>query len=383
MRAIIIGAGIAGLAAALRLRQIGWESLIIERAPQRRGGGYGVTFGGIGYDAAERMGILPALQAKAFVTKELVYHKANGQRDFSLTRETIAATMGSRSMNILRGDVEIVLYEAVCDTTEIRFGTTLTAVTQDDHSVHVTLSDGTTEHADLLIGADGLHSATRALAFGPEEDYRLSLEHMVAVYMLDKRPAAIEEGTTGTLSAGGRTVAVISVGDGRNVAFFGYRTTRGIDSPQDDPHTVLPAVYGDLGWVVPEVLAGMRTAESVYFDTISQMVLDRWSRGRVVLLGDAAWCVTLFAGYGSSLAVGGADLLGTALQDNPGDIHAALTAWEAGLRPEVDKKQKLGRRVKGVYAPANPFVLWLSQVPLRLAALPPVRRYMARRYIKG
>ncbi|MEV6151918.1 FAD-dependent monooxygenase [Nonomuraea sp. NPDC052129] len=138
-----------------------------------------------------------------------------------------------------------------------------------------------------------------------------------------------------------------------------------------------------MGWVVPEVLAGLRTAESVYFDTISQMVLDRWSRGRVVLLGDAAWCVTLFAGYGSSLAVGGADLLGTALDNNPGDLRAALTAWEARLRPEVDKKQKLGRRVKGVYAPANPFVLWLSQLPLRLASLPAVRRYMARRYIKG
>ncbi|MEV6860931.1 FAD-dependent oxidoreductase [Streptosporangium subroseum] len=383
MRVIIIGAGIAGLAAALRLRRLGWESLIIERAPQRRGGGYGVAFGGIGYDAAERMGILPALKEKSFVTKELVYHKANGKRSFSLTRETIAATMGSRSMNILRGDVESVLYEAVRDTAEIRFATTIEAVAHDERAVHVTLSDGSVEHADLLIGADGLHSATRALVFGPEEDYRLDLDHMVAVYMLDKRPAAIAEGTTGTLSAGGRTVAVISVGDGRNVAFFGYRTQRGAGSLADGPHTVLPQVYGDMGWVVPEVLAGLKTAESVYFDTISQMVVDTWSRGRVVLLGDAAWCVTLFAGYGSSLAVGGADLLGAALENNPGDIPAALAQWEARLRPEVNKKQKLGRRVKGVYAPANPFVLWLSQVPLRLASLPPVRRYMARRYIKG
>jgi 2-polyprenyl-6-methoxyphenol hydroxylase-like FAD-dependent oxidoreductase len=138
MRAVIIGAGIAGLAAALRLRQIGWESLIIERAPQRRSGGYGVAFGGIGYDAAERMGILPALEDKAFITKELVYHKANGQRSFSLTRETIAATMGNRSMNILRGDVETVLYEAVRDTTEIRFATTIDAVDQNERAVHVT-----------------------------------------------------------------------------------------------------------------------------------------------------------------------------------------------------------------------------------------------------
>jgi 2-polyprenyl-6-methoxyphenol hydroxylase-like FAD-dependent oxidoreductase len=383
MRAIIIGAGIAGLAAAVRLRQIGWQSLVVERAPQRRGGGYAVTFGGIGYDAAERMGILPALQARAFITNELVYHKPNGQRRFSLTRESIAAIIGSRSMNILRGDIETVLYEQVHDSTEIRFGTTVTNIDQDDDAVHATLSDGTVEHADLLIGADGLHSTTRALVFGPEENYRLDLDHMVAVYMLDKRPAAITEGTTGTLSAGGRTIAVISVGDGRNVAFFGYRSDRSPGDPADDPHTVLPRVYGDIGWMVPEILAGMRTAESIYFDTISQIVIDRWSHGRVVLLGDAAWCVTLFAGYGSALAVGGADLLGTTLHDNPDDLQTALTRWEAELRPEAERKQRLGRRVKSVYAPANPIALWLSQLPLRLAALPPVRRYMTRRFIKG
>ena len=383
MRAIIIGAGIAGLAAAVRLRQIGWQSLVVERAPKCRGGGYAVTFGGIGYDAAERMGILPALQARAFITNELVYHKPNGQRRFSLTRETIAAIIGSRSMNILRGDIETVLYEQVHDSTEIRFGTTVTNIDQDDDAVHATLSDGTVEHADMLIGADGLHSTTRALVFGPEENYRLDLDHMVAVYMLDKRPAAITEGTTGTLSAGGRTIAVISVGDGRNVAFFGYRTDRSPGDPADDPHTVLPRVYGDIGWVVPEILDGMRTAESIYFDTISQIVIDRWSHGRVVLLGDAAWCVTLFAGYGSALAVGGADLLGTTLHDNPDDLQTALTRWEAELRPEAERKQRLGRRVKSVYAPANPIALWLSQLPLRLAALPPVRRYMTRRFIKG
>ncbi|MEV1249395.1 FAD-dependent monooxygenase [Nonomuraea sp. NPDC049750] len=381
MRAIIIGAGIAGLAAALRLSQIGWDSLIIERAPTRRSGGYGVTFGGIGYDAAERMGILPALLQRAFITEELVYHKPGGERRFTLTRETIAATMGPRTMNILRGDLETVLYDNVRNSAEIRFGTTITAVDQDTRAVHATLSDGTVEHADLLIGADGLHSATRALVFGPEEDYLLDLEHRVAVYMLDQRPAAIAPGTTGTLSSRGRTVAVISAGDGRNVAFFGYRTARGARG--DDPATVLPQVYGDLGWVIPEVLAGMARTDSVYFDTISQVVAPQWSRGRVVLLGDAAWCVTLFAGYGSALAVGGADRLGAELERHGGDIGAALAAWETALRPEVDKKQKLGRRVKGVYAPANPLLLWLTQLPLRMAALPPVRRYMTRRFIKG
>ncbi|WP_433425591.1 FAD-dependent monooxygenase [Microtetraspora malaysiensis] len=381
MRAIIIGAGIAGLATALRLHQIGWDSLIVERAPQRRGGGYAVTFGGIGYDAAERLGIVDDLRAKAFDTTELVYHKSDGSRRFALDRATIAATTGPRSITILRGDLEAVLYEKVHEQTELRFGTTLTHVDQDDHAVRVTLSDGTVEEGDLLVGADGLHSATRALLFGPEENFLLDMEHKVAVFMLDRRPASIAPGATGTLSSNGRTAAIISIPDGRNVAFFGYRTDHA--RPGEDVGTELERIYGDLGWVIPEALAGLARADSVYFDTISQVVAPTWSKGRVVLLGDAAWCVTLFAGYGSSLAVGGADRLGTELAAHPGDIPAALAAWEAAIRPEAERKQKLGRRVKGVYAPANPLVLWLSLLPLRLASLPPVRRYMTRRFIKG
>lgn len=144
------------------------------------------------------------------------------------------------------------------------------------------------------------------------------------------------------------------------------------------PRATLPRVFGDLGWLVPDLLTRLRTAESVYYDTLSQVVLDRWSQGRVVLLGDAAWCVTLFAGYGSSLAVGGADLLGTALEQQP-DIATAPARWEAELRPETTRKQKLGRRVKGLYAPADPFRLWLRDLPLRTAALPPVSRLLKRR----
>ncbi|NBE93102.1 FAD-dependent oxidoreductase [Nonomuraea sp. KC401] len=377
MRAVIIGAGIAGLAAALRLRQAGWETLLVERAPERRRGGYAVTFGGIGYDGAERMGILPELKRRSFVTRELVYRKTKGERRFALSGQTITAAMGKKAFNILRGDIESALYEAVKDATTIRFGTTITAIEQDADAVHVTLSDGTVEHADLLIGADGLHSATRALVFGPEENYRLDMKHRVAVYMMEERPAELPVGTTGSISAGGRTFAVISVGDDRTAVFFGYRT----DPSQGKPSLEeVRAIYNDMGWLVPQALEGLETADSVYFDSISQMVVDRWSRGRVVLLGDAAWCVTLFAGYGSSLAVGGADLLGATLERHGGDVPAALAEWEAHLRPEAEKKQKLGRRVKGVYAPPNPLLLELTQLPLRLSSWGPIRRMVERKF---
>lgn len=383
-RAVVVGAGIAGLSAALRLDQAGWEVLVVERTPSRRPGGYAVTFAGVGYDAAERMGILPELAERHITPDRMDYMRPDGRTRFSVPGPTVRALEGERSLNLMRGDIEDVLYQAVtatgtADTVEIRFGTSITAVEQDPDGVDVMLDDGTTERADLLVGADGLHSATRRLVFGPEDDLRLDLNHMAGVFTLDTLPDGVEPGVTASLTDTGRTLAVVSLGADRAVAFFGYRTERPMGELADGPQVALPRAYADMDWVAPEVLEQLTRAESVYFDTISQMVVDRWSRGRVVLLGDAAWCVTLFAGYGSALAVAGADALGAALERRPDDLHAALREWEAEIRPEAERKQKLGRQVKGLYAPADPVRLWLRDLPLRLASWRPVSALLQRR----
>lgn len=385
-RAVVVGAGIAGLGTALRLHQAGWSVLVIERTPTRRSGGYAVTFAGAGYDAAERMGILPELAKRRIVPDRMDYIRPDGRNRFSVSGPTVRALMGDRSLNILRGDIEDVLYQALTaqasgpgsSAVEIRFDTTVVGVEQDPHGVTVTLEDGAVERADLLVGADGLHSATRRLVFGPEDDLRLDLNHMAGVLTLDTLPDGVEPGVTASLTDTGRTLAIVSLGADRAVAFFGYRTDRPMDELADGPQVALPRAYGDMGWVAPEVLERLTRAESVYFDTISQMVLDRWSQGRVVLLGDAAWCVTLFAGYGSSLAVAGADAL-AALERHPDDLPAALREWEAEIRPEAERKQKLGRQVKGLYAPTDRFSLWLRDLPLRLASWRPVSALLQRR----
>lgn len=383
-KAIIVGAGIAGLAAAVRLGQAGWTSLVVEKAPARREGGYAVTFSGIGYDAAERMGVLPQLIERQIVPDALHYIKPSGARHFTVPGDVVRAMIGERSLNLMRGDIENVLYQRVVDDAEIRFATSIEAVTQTGDGVHVTFSDGSAESADLLIGADGLHSTTRALAFGPESRYRVDLQHMVGVFTLDKLPEGVEAGATESLTATGRTLAIVDNGNGRATAFFGYRTDQADSELADGPQAALPRAYGDMGWAAPEVLQQLKTSKSVYFDTISQMVVDSWSKGRVVLLGDAAWCVTLFAGFGSSLAVAGADQLGTALEACPNDIETALARWETALRPEAEKKQKLGRRVKGLYAPKGRAGLWLRDLPLRTAALAPMRALLKRRLqLKG
>ncbi|WP_454855511.1 FAD-dependent monooxygenase [Promicromonospora soli] len=386
-RAVVVGAGIAGLGAALRLHQAGWDALVVERAPSRRSGGYAVAFAGPGYDAAERMGVLPELVERHITPDEMVYMRPDGRPRFSVPGPTVRALAGDRALNILRGDIEDVLFTALSErtagdapnTVEIRFGTTVVDVRQDADGVDVTLDDGTVERADLLVGADGLHSAVRRLVFGAEDDLRLDLNHMAGVFFLEELPDGVEPGVTASLTDTGRTLAIVSVGPDRAVAFFGYRTERPMEELAEGPQVALPRAYADMGWVAPAVLDQLTRAESVYFDTVSQMVMDGWSNGRVALLGDAAWCVTLFAGYGSSLAVAGADALGSALERHPDDLPTALREWEAEIRPEAERKQKLGRQVKGLYAPADPFRLWLRDLPLRFASYRPVSALLQRR----
>lgn len=378
-KALIVGAGIAGLAAALRLRRAGWTPVVVERSAALRSNGYAVTFSGVGYDAAERMGVLPELAERHTLPDEMGYIRPDGRRRFTVPGSTVRAMLGERALNVMRGDIEQVLHRAVADDVEIRFGTTVTSAGQDAGAVTVGLSDGTTEHPDLLIGADGLHSATRRLVFGSEAAYRRDLDHMVGVFTLTALPDGVTPGATETLTDTGRTLAITSTGDRRPTAFFAYRSASPAADLAVGAHEALPAVYGRMGWVAPQILAQLRGTEEVYFDAVSQVVMPQWHRGRVVLLGDAAWCVTLFAGFGSSLAVGGAELLGAALERHDDDVAAALTDWESELRPLVESKQRLGRRVKGLYAPADPGRLFLRDLPLRLASRGPVRSLLQHR----
>lgn len=376
-RAVIVGAGIAGLATALRLGQDGWRTVVVERAPARRSSGYMVNLLGGGYDAAERLGLLPALSAHDLGLFTTVLTRADGRPKFTVPAAIAEAAVGKRTLSVFRGDLESTLYEAVRNRAEIRSGTNVASIDQDTAQARVALSDGTIEHADLVVGADGLHSATRTALFG--SDFQVDLPYVVGAFPLAYPVAGVPESSGTTFIGPGRTAAIVNLGPGRSSAFFTYRCADPSADLRRGPVDALGAAFGDLGGGVSDAIRHLeKNPTDAYFDSVSQVVMPRWSTGRVVLLGDAAWCVTLFAGHGAALALAGADQLGAALQRHNDDIPAALTDWESGLRPEASKRQALARRGMLQYAPPSQFHVWMSDLTIRAITLPGIRGLVRR-----
>ncbi|WP_433392061.1 FAD-dependent oxidoreductase [Micromonospora sp. KLBMP9576] len=375
-RAVIVGAGIAGLATALRLGRDGWHTIVVERAPARRSSGYMVNLIGPGYDAAERLGLRTALSAYDLGLFTTVLVRADGRPKFTVPSSLAEAALGNRALSVFRGELESTLYEAVREHSDIRFGTTVTSLEQDTEEVRVTLSDGDTEHADLVVGADGVHSATRTATFGP--GFQVDLPYVVGAFPLAHPVAGVPESSATTFIGPGRTAALVNLGPRRSSAFFTYRSADPAADLRRGAVDALDATFGDLGGGVPDAIRHLgEDPAGAYFDAVSQVVMPRWSSGRVVLLGDAAWCVTLFAGHGATLALAGADQLGAALRRHD-DVQVALTEWEAALRPEATRRQALARRGMLQYAPPSQFHVWMSDLTIRAMTLPGVRGLVQR-----
>ncbi|ADD44975.1 FAD-dependent oxidoreductase [Stackebrandtia nassauensis] len=373
-RVIISGAGIAGLATALRFQRAGWRTLIVEKAPGRRSSGYMVNLLGTGYDAADRLGLVPALRPNDLGVFTSMIVNPDGSQKFTIPAALTQAALGKRAITVFRGDLESALYEAVRDTAEFRFGTTVREVDQDASEVRATLSDGTVESGDLLVGADGLHSGVRELVFGPETDFRVDLRHMVGAFPLPEVPTRVPDGASATYIGPLRTAAIVNLGPGRSSAFFAYRC----EDPQAElargAFASLAERFGDLGGGFPDALRQLKAdPDAAYFDSVSQIDLGSWFRGRVVLLGDAAWCVTLFAGYGAALAMTGAERLGAAITESGVDLATALEQWEAELRPEVRKRQSLARKGTAQFCPPTRFHVWMRDTTIRAIQMPGIR----------
>jgi 2-polyprenyl-6-methoxyphenol hydroxylase-like FAD-dependent oxidoreductase len=369
---LISGAGIAGLALALRLHQRGFVPVLVERAQALRDGGYMLALSDPGYDAADRLGISDALRAAEYLPQRMVALDGAGREKFAFQGRALEIMAGERQLNLMRGDIERILHERVRDAVEIRFGAAVDALDLHPDGVCARLDDGTMIEGDMIAGADGLHSRVRALGFGPEERFLHFLGSRVAAFILDRADFPdLDPDTTYSITEVGRAAGLAAVSADRLVAFFIFRTGR--QRQFESVEAELRHAFAGCGWRIPEIIAQTSRAQSVYFDEVSQSVVSpRWAQGRVVLVGDAAYAVSLVAGKGATLAMGGAVKLADALAESPRDPAAAFALYEARLRPEAEAAQALARRNRHLFTPPSRLRLRAHEIGLQMATWPPL-----------
>ncbi|MFF0990220.1 FAD-dependent monooxygenase [Kocuria nitroreducens] len=368
MRAVVCGAGIAGLALAGCLGRQGWDVVVLERAPSPREQGYMMDFFGPGWDAAEAMGVLPAVLELGYTVERLSYVDDRGRDRAGLPFARFAHALDGHLVSVMRPDLERVLREHARDVADLRFGRRVVGVRQRHGGAGAVLDDGTVLDADLVVGADGVHSAVRRSVFGPEERFRRWMGLHTAAFVVEDPEAYRQVGNRFCLTDSvDRAMGFYGLRDGR-LAVFAVHRAAGPTLPAD-PRETLRAVHGTLGWIVPRALTACPGADRLYYDQVAQIEVPQWSSGRVVLLGDSGQAVSLLGGQGASLGIAGAWLLAERLV-RAASVEEALTGWERVWRPVVTEKQRVARGGAQWFLPSSRGRLEARRLALRLAALP-------------
>jgi 2-polyprenyl-6-methoxyphenol hydroxylase-like FAD-dependent oxidoreductase len=346
---LISGASVAGPALAWWLARRGFRPVIVERSGQLRGGGYAVDFRGrVHLSVLERMGLLQQVRARQTDLRSISYVDGDGRLVAGLP-----AVFFAGDVEILRGDLASLLYQTTRNDTEYIFGDSVTSLEQDGGGVHVTFERAAPRTFDLVIGADGVHSNIRRLAFGEEDRFARDLGMYVSIFTVPNFAGLDRAGQL--YSVPGRTAGIFAFGDPRRAIAQMYFTAPGLRYDPGDTarqQEIVTRQFDGLGWQVPRLLAEMAGAPDFYFDTTSQVRIDNWSNGRVALIGDAGYAAGP-GGNGTGNAVVAAYVLAGELAEARGDHTVAYARYERRLRGYVAGGQKQAAGGQAFLAPAT------------------------------
>ncbi|MFC9898041.1 FAD-dependent monooxygenase [Nocardia sp. NPDC127579] len=343
-RVLVAGASIAGPALAHWMHRRGAEVTVVERAAALRPGGQAVDARGATKEVIRRMGLDPAIRAACTRTIGAHTVDAAGNVLETFRVDDDGGDGFIAEIEILRGDLSQVLYEDTRDDVEYRFGDRIAEITQDADGVDVVFDSGDRRRFELVIGADGLHSALRAMVFGPHEQFVRHLGHALGFFSvpnefgLDKWLIEYQES--------GRSAGLRPIQDAtRAMAMFSFPAAatdvdyRDIEAQK----RLLRARMAGMGWSTPRILAHLDDAPDFYLDQVAQVVLDRWSRGRVGLLGDAAFSSSPMSGQGTGLALVGAYVLAGELAAAEWNPEIGFARYEALMRPFAEANQEIAQ----------------------------------------
>jgi 2-polyprenyl-6-methoxyphenol hydroxylase-like FAD-dependent oxidoreductase len=344
---LVSGAGVAGITLAYWLRRHGFTPTVVERAPGLRAGGQAIDIRGVALEVAGRTGVLDEARRLRTGHRGMVVYDGEGNEIMRSEEMTYSSgRIDNDDIELLREDLTRLLYERTRGEVTFLFGDSITALEQDERGVLARFEHAEPRRYDLVVGADGLHSTVRRLAFGPEREFVHHLGTYLAVFGMDNF-LGLEDWQV-WMQDGTRGYGVFPVRGNTEL-----RITLGFQSePLDhrDPARLRAAVaeaFAGAGGETQRLLKGMEEASDFYCDSMAQIHLDRWSSGRVALIGDAAYCPSPLSGQGTSLALVGAYVLAAELAAAGGAHEAAFARYERRMRPFVALNQALATENPG------------------------------------
>jgi 2-polyprenyl-6-methoxyphenol hydroxylase-like FAD-dependent oxidoreductase len=375
---LISGAGISGLTLAYWLQHLGFSPTIIEKRANLDQSGYMIDFYGSGFDVAEKMNLINSLQEKSsqYPITAFTFVDRHGRPRATLDVKKFRDVLNHRYFPLLRGDLETVIYEAIKADVPIHFGMSIDKLENRPDDVVVDLSDGSHETYDLVIGADGIHSNVRKLVWGDESQFHHFLGFYVACSVIEDF-LRTQNTFLGHFEPD-LQATVYSIGHNHLATFFAFRSEKLNIHGHQGQMNVLEKRLGNLDWLIPQLLEGTKQADDFFFDAVAQIQMEQWHNGRVALVGDACQCLTLLAGQGASMGMGGAYLLASELHKADGDYKTAFFTYQQTLKPEIDRRQKDARGLAGSFVPRNHFEIAISHFLLNAAFWPGFRSLFAK-----